>query len=227
MTTIYKLAEQAIKLIEGGTRATGSSLTFNEIKLACGQVINSLLKTDYLTINAAVKETIPNGTTIGLYEDIDVVSYNGKSKASLPIKPLKLPRNMGIWAIYPKYESTGSYDLDKEFIPLQMGQGALIKSQPLINDLMGQVGYENFGMDVIFTKDLKTLFPNIKLAMRLAIMDISMYGDYDPLPILPEQEWQVIQEVYKIYATQVVPDKLVDSTAEESKNIPISQQKSS
>jgi len=227
MTTIYKLAEQAIKLIEGGTRAAGSSLTFNEIKLACGQVINSLLKTDYLTINAAVKETIPNGTTIGLYEDIDVVSYNGKSKASLPIKPLKLPRNMGIWAIYPKYESIGSYDLDKEFIPLQMGQGALIKSQPLINDLMGQVGYENFGMDVIFTKDLKTLFPNIKLAMRLAIMDISMYGDYDPLPILPEQEWQVIQEVYKIYATQVVPDKLVDSTAEESKNIPTSQQKSS
>lgn len=272
--TIYRLAEQAIKLIEGGTRAAGSSLTFNEVKIACGQVINSLLKTDYLTVNSAMKETIPNGTTLGLYEGIDVFSYNGKSRATLPIKPLKLPRNMGIWAIYPGYvdcsntdtpsskggiskasineisifvppskDQTGigievgtkyqeftcpvTYELDKEFIPLQMGQGALIKSQPLINDLMGQVGYENFGMDVIFTKDLKTLFPNIKLAMRLAIMDISMYGDYDPLPILPEQEWQVIQEVYKIYATQVVPDKLVDPTVEESKNIPTSQQKSS
>lgn len=227
MTTIYKLAEQAIKLIEGGTRAAGSSLTFNEIKLACGQVINSLLKTEYFTINSAAREVIPNGTTLGLYENIDVVSYNGKSKATLPIKPIKLPRNMGIYAIYPKYETNGIYDLDKEFIPLQMGQGALVKSQPLINDLMGQVGYENFSMDVIFTKDLKTLFPNIKLAMRLAIMDISLYGDYDPLPILPEQEWQVIQEVYKIYATQVVPDKLVDPTVEESKNIPTSQQKSS
>jgi hypothetical protein len=92
---------------------------------------------------------------------------------------------------------------------------------------MGQVGYENFGMDLIFTKDLKTLYPNIKLAMRLAIMDISLYGDFDALPILPEQEWQVIQEVYKIYATQVVPDKLVDPTVEEAKNIPTSQQKSS
>lgn len=226
-STIYKIAEQSIKLIEGGTRAAGSSLTFNEVKIACGQVINSLLKTEYFTINAKVGEVIPNGTTLGLYEDIDVVSYNGKSKATLPIKPIKLPRNMGIYAIYPKYDSMGNYDLDKEFIPLQMGQGALVKSQPLINDLMGQVGYENFGMDVIFTKDLKTLFPNIKLAMRLAIMDISMYGDYDPLPILPEQEWQVIQEVYKLYATQVVPDKLVDPTVEESKNIPTSQQKSS
>jgi hypothetical protein len=227
VSTIYRLAEQSIKLIEGGTRAAGSSLTFNEVKIACGQVINSLLKTEYFSINAKVGEVIPNGTTLGLYEDIDVVSYNGKSKATLPIKPIKLPRNMGIYAIYPKYEANGIYDLDKEFIPLQMGQGALIKSQPLINDLMGQVGYENFSMDVIFTKDLKTLFPDIKLAMRLAIMDISLYGDYDPLPILPEQEWQVIQEVYKIYATQVVPDKLVDPTVEESKNIPTSQQKSS
>jgi hypothetical protein len=171
-------------------------------------------------------ETIPNGTTLGLYEGIDVVSYNGKSKATLPIKPLKLPRNMGIWAIYPQYDvNVDVYDLDKEFIPLQMGQGSLLKSQPLINDLMGQVGYENFGMDVIFTKDLKSLFPNIKLAMRLAIMDISMYGDYDPLPILPEQEWQVINEVYKLYATQVVPDKLVDPTVDESKGSPTIQQK--
>lgn len=225
--TIYILAEQAMKLIEGGTRSAGSSVTFNEIKIACGNVINQLLKTEYLSINGKVGEVIPNGTTLGLYENIDVVSYNGKSKATLPIKPIKLPRNMGVWAIYAKYDPSDiGYDLDKEFIPLQMGQGSLIKSQPLLNDLMGQVGYENFGMDVIFTKDLKTLFPNIKLAMRLAIMDISMYSDFDPLPILPEQQWQVVNEVYKLYATQVVPDKLVDPTVDESKNVPTLQQKS-
>ena len=226
VTTIYRLAEQTMRLIEGGAPSVASSITFNEIKIACGNVINQLLKTDYLNVNAALKETIPNGSCLGLYEDIEVFSYNGKSKASLPIKPLKLPRNMGIFAIYPKYTLNGIYELDKEFIPLQMGQGSLIKSQPLINDLMGQVGYENFGMDIVFTKDLKTLFPDIKLAMRLAIMDISLYGDYDPLPVLPEHEWQIINEVYKVYATQVVPDKLVDPTVEEAKNIPTVQQKS-
>jgi hypothetical protein len=227
VVTIYRLAEQALRLIEGGAPSVASSLTFNEIKIACGQVINGLLKTEHFSINEKMGEKIPNGTTLGLYEDIDVVSYNGKSKASLPIKPLKLPRNMGIYAIYPKFTGLGSYELDKEFIPLQMGQGGLVKSQPLINDLMGQVGYENFGMDLIFTKDLKTIYPEIKLAMRLAIMDINLYGDYDPLPILPEQEWQVVNEVYKVYATQVVPDKLVDPTVEEAKNIPTTQQKAS
>jgi hypothetical protein len=58
-------------------------------------------------------------------------------------------------------------------------------------------------------------------------MDISLYGDWDVLPILPEQEWQVINEVYKLYSTQVVPDKLVDPTVDETKNTPTSQQKSS
>jgi hypothetical protein len=227
VVTIYRLAEQCIRLIEGGNKAAGASITFNEIKIACGNVINQYLKTEYLSVNLKLGETIPNGTCLGLYEDIDVVSYNGKSKASLPIKPIKLPRNMGVWAIYPKYDPNGVYELDKEFIPLQMGQGALINSQPLINNLLGQVGYENFGLDVIFTKDLKTLFPNIKLAMRLAIMDISLYGDYDPLPVLPEQEWQIVNEVYKLYATQVVPDKLVDPTVDETKNTPTLQQKSS
>lgn len=224
-TTIYLLSEQAMKLIEGGTRSAGASITFNEVKLACGNVINQLLKTEYLSINGKVGEVIPNGTTLGLYEDIDVVSYNGKSKARLPIKPIKLPRNMGIWAIYPKYDSLGSYELDKEFIPLQMGQGALIKSQPLISDLMGQVGYENFGMDVIFTRDLPSEHEYVKVTMRLAIMDISMYSDYEPLPILPEQEWEVINQVYKLYSTQVVPDKLVDPTVDESKGIPTINQK--
>jgi hypothetical protein len=45
------------------------------------------------------------------------------------------------------------------------------------------------------------------------------------LPILPEQEWQVIQEVYKLYSTQAIPDKLVDPTVDESKGIPTIQQK--
>jgi len=226
VVTIYRLAESCLSLIEGGDMAEGSSLSFNEVKIACGNVINQLLKTEYFTINGKMGETIPNGTTLGLYENIPVVSYNGKSKASLPIKPMKLPRNMGIWAIYPKYNPTDvGYDLDKEFIPLQMGQGGLIKSQPLVSDLLGQVGYENFGMDLIFTKDLKAIYPNITLAMRLAIMDISLYSDHDPLPILPEQEWQVIQEVFKIYSAQPIPDKISDPTVEESKGIEMTKQK--
>lgn len=225
VVTIYRLAEQAFNLIEGGAPASASSISFNELKIAVGNVINQLLKTEHFSVNEKMGEKIPNGSVLGWYEGIPVTSWNGKSKATLPIKPLKLPRNMGVYAIYPKYTANGNYETAKEFIPLEMGQAGLLQSQVLINDMLGQVCYETFGLDLIFNKDLKSMFPDIVLGMRLAVMDISQYGDYDILPILPEQEWQVINEVYKLYSTQVTAGKIVDSTVKEDKGIPINQQK--
>lgn len=225
IVTIGRLAEEIKKLLDGGNPPLAAAVSYGEIKISIGQVCNSLLKTEYLQVNAPMREVIPNGSVLGLYEGIAVTSYNGKSKCTLPVKPLKLPRNMGVFAIYPKYRNIDSgYDLDNEYIPLQMGQAGLIKSQLMINDLLGQVGYEVFGNEVVFTKDIKQQFTEIKVAMRLAIMDISQYGDYDILPILPEQEWQVKQEVWKMYSQEPIPDKLVDSSVKQQKNIPVKQQ---
>jgi hypothetical protein len=223
--TIYRLSEAIHSLIEGGDPAAASSISLPELKIAVGQVINSMLKTEYFSVNIKMGEIIPNGSVLAFYEGVEVVSSNGKSQATLPIKPLKLPRNMGVWAVYPKYQTDSNYEYDKEFIPLQMGQGALIKSQPMINDLFGQVGYENFGDKLIFTKDIKALFPDVVLAMRLAIMDISQYGDYDTLPVNPEMEWDIITAVFKMFSAQPIPSKVVDATQKEDKGVPMSQQK--
>lgn len=225
--TIFRLAEQVISLIEGGDHKAASSISLPEIKIACGQVINALLKVDYFTTNLKMGEVIANGSVLGLYENIEVVSSNGKSQATLPIKPIKLPRNIGVFGVYPKYTLSDNYEYDKEFIPIQIGQYGMIKSQPMINDLLGQVGYENFGDKLIFTKDIKSMFPDVVLAMRLAIMDISQYGDYDILPLPPEYEWEVISQVYKMFSSQPLADKLVDSTSSEQKGVPLIQQKQS
>lgn len=225
VVTIGRLSEEILKMLSGGEIQAASNIDINEIKISIGQVVNSLLKIEHFNINEKMGETIPNGSVLGLYENISCETWNGKSKCTLPIKPLKLPRNMGIFAIYPKYTTNGNYELDKEYIPLQMGQGGLIKSQPMINDLLGLVGYENFGDQVIFTKDVKSLFPDMVVAMRLAIMDISLYGDYDMLPILPEQEMAVKEAVIKMYSGVGVADTLVDSTTKQQQNIPITQQK--
>lgn len=225
VVTIYRLAEEIKALLDGGNPPAASSISYNEIKISIGQVCNALLKVEHFTINEKMNERIPNGSVLGWYDGISVYSSNGKSKCSLPIKPLKLPRNMGVFSIYPKYNTDGNYELDKEFIPLQMGQAGLLKSQPMINDILGQVGYETFGGEIIFTKDIKALFPDVVLAIRLVIMDISQYSDTDILPILPEQEWQIKETVYKMYSTQPIPDKVIDSTVKENKGIPLAGQK--
>lgn len=223
-TTIYRISEECLKILSAGDIQVATNMSINEIKIAIGQVCNQMLKIEHFSVNEKMGEKIPNGSVLGWYEGIEVVSSNGKSKCTLPIKPIKLPRNMGIFAVYPKYDAFGNYDLDKEFIPLQMGQAALIKSQRLLNGLLGQTGYENFGNDIVFTSDIKSLFPNILIAMRLAIMDISQYGDFDPLPILPEQEWQVKKEVLQLFGGEGIADMLIDPTTKTQQNVPIRQQ---
>jgi hypothetical protein len=220
--TIYRLAEQVLSLIEGGDPSVASSISLNEIKISCGQVINQLLKTEYLGANMKLGETIPNASVIARYDQNVVSQYgNGASKTTLPVKPLMLPRNIGVWSIYVPDEP------DKEFIPLQMGQSSLLKSQLMINNLLGQVGYEVRGKDVYFTKDLTNGGNNTYVTIELVIMDIAQYGDYDILPIPPELEWQVVQEVYQLYITQPIADKVVSATTKEEKNVPIKQQSQS
>lgn len=221
VVTIYRLAEQAHSLIEGGDPQAASSIGLNELKISVGQVINKMLKADYMNTNLPMGEYIPNGAVLGLYENIQVVQDGtGMSKAYLPIKPLKLPRDMGVWSVYPSGQP------QNEFIPIQMGQQNMLRSQPMINDLFGQVGRETLGNVVRFTKDLTNGGgTRATVDMRLAVMDVSLYGDYDMLPVPPEWEWDIITEVYKLYSTQPVPDKVVDATMSELKGTPMNDQK--
>lgn len=218
-TTLFRLAEETLKILNGGSIQTATNVSLNEVKISICQVANSLLKTEHFSVNEQLGEKIDNGSVLGLYQGIAPVSYgNGRSKATLPVKPIKLSRNMGVFSVFMED------DISNEFIPLQMGQYNLIKSQALINDILGQIGYETFGLELIFTKDLPLLFPGKTLSMRLAILDFSQYGDWDVLPILPEQEWQIKNEVVKLYSGEPISDKLVDPSAKQSQKIPLTQQ---
>ena len=225
--TLYRLAEETKKLLDGGDSPLAASVSINEVKIAVCQVANSLLKTDYFQTNAAMGEAIPNGSVLGWYEGTECESWNNRSRIALPVKPIKLPRNMGVFGVYPKFTSDGYYDMDKESIPVQMGQMGLLKSQPLINNMLGQLTHEVVGGDIVFMNDIKSLFPNIQFALRLVILDFAEYGDYDILPLTADLEWEIKRQVVALYSGEPIPDKVVDSTAKEQKNIPVNQQKQS
>lgn len=220
VVTLGRLADECGRIIYGGNIPIAGKVSLFELKYSIGQVANSLLKIDYFQVNQRTREMIPNGTVLGLYENISISKYANKSQAILPIKPIKLPRNMGVFSIFDPLNP------DYEYIPLQMGQASLLKSQPLLNDLMGQVGYSNYGMQILFTRDISGPDPSnpTKVSMRLAIMDITQYGDYDPLPILPEMEFQIKQEVCKMYGALIPSDKITDPGHKEQRGIPTIQQ---
>ena len=218
-STLYRLAEECLKLLSGGKIPVATGVSLNEAKISICQIANQLLKIDYLEINARWGEMIPNGSVLGLYENIAVTKFKNRSQAQLPIKPIKLPRNMGVWSVFPSDEP------DKEYIPIEMGQWSLLQSQPLINDLLGQVGYEVYGNQVLFSRDLTVTGQSPTVSMRLIILDFSQYGDFDPLPILPEQEFQIKQEFVKLYGGEPIPDKTADPSVNEQKNVPVTQQR--
>lgn len=210
--TLFRLQEQIRKLLQGGEVSAAGVPSEGEIKLAICQAGNLLLKTDYAA-SLKMGEVIPNNAVVATYEDIAVTSLGaGQSKASLPVKPISLPRGMGLWSVYPKYTTNGRYVTKDEFIPMEMGIQNLLDSQAMINDVLGQTGYEKVDMEVYFNKDLKLLWPEIKLAMRLIVYDLSQYDDYDILPLTPEMETAVIGEVLRIYGVQLPSNKRVDAT---------------
>lgn len=225
--TKYRLAEEIQKLLQGGDIGAAAQPSLNEIKIAIGQAINTLLKTDYININLKMGEEIPNGTVVGWYEGIEINAWNGKSYSELPIKPIKLPKNMGVFAVYLKKDNNCWYDLDNELIPIDMGMSGMLRRQPLISTLLGQIGYSVYGTRIQYTQDITSLFPDATAAVRLIIMDIAEYGDYDTLPILPEHEFEVKRMVVEMYTKMPIPDKLSDPSVKEQKDIDIRQQRQS
>lgn len=216
-TTKYKIAEQIIKMLTAQSEAAASPFSINEIKIAVEQRANLLLKMEYFPINDKYRDTIPSGASVATYETNTVERYRKVSKIVLPAMPIKLPRNIGVYQII---DENGT-----EFIPIEMGQRSLLSSQLMINDLLGQTGYEVYGKDVIFSKDLTVPDETVNVVVRLIVLDISQYEDYDLLPIPADLEAQLIEQVYKMYVGRPTANLLVDSTSGEQTGVPIDKQK--
>jgi hypothetical protein len=141
---------------------------------------------------------------IGIYENVATISTTtGKSKAVLPITPISLPRNLGIYQIYD------SQHPDSPFIPLLAGQKALLKTDALLSDLLGQVSYEPKGTTIIFNKDLP-LYGISSITMELIVMDISLYGINDILPIPADYTAGIIEQLMTIFSAVVAEDAEVN-----------------
>jgi len=218
-TTKHKLAEEIQRHLNGGNVGAGTKFHLLELMGSVEQVANQILKMEYMNTNIPMGDLIPSGAAIATYDNIPVVQYKQTCKATLPCFPLKLPRNIGVYQII---DSNGC-----EFIPMELGQAALIKSNPILSNLSGYTGYECAGMDVLFTKDLTNPNEEVLVTIRLVVMDFSQYDEWDILPLSPEYEFQIKTAVIQLYSGEIVSDKLVDSGSKEQRGVPVDKQKQS
>lgn len=199
-TSKVRLAEQALYRISGGMVSVTSPVQLEDVIAAAGQIINTLFKTQHYTATLPSGDTMPNGLMLATYTGIVPTAYGEKSKAALPIMPIALPRDMGVYEIFVSKTRDNNQSIsDVSFIPLQPGHSNLLRSQTLISSLLGQIGFTRYGKDVVFEKNL-LLYDVTELTMRLAIMDIDSYSDTDSLPIPPDFENDVVDELVKRFA---------------------------
>ena len=189
MSTKRILGEQILYRYYGGYIDTKGPIQLEDVYKAIEQKVNSLFKLRHFDTTLPSGETIPDNLCIAVYENNAVTSLNnGKSKCTLPATPISLPKNVGIYQVYnPDYP-------DFAFIPIQKGQRSLLRTDSLLNDMLGQITYEPSNTELLFSKDLLLQdCPNVTI--ELCIMQISQYSETDRLPIPADFEQTIIDEI--------------------------------
>ena len=207
MATLFSISQQVMKMLEGSDPASAKKFAMAEVKRFIVQNINSIIKVQHFSEEMAGGEMIPDGTVLGEYDNVAVEPYKNVSRCTLPIMPIKLPMNIGVFHV------SKTDDIINGFIPFEAGQLQMLNEEPLISDLLGQVAYEVRGKYLIFNRNI-TLGDEVtkinEVYMLLAVKDLSLYGDWDLLPITSSMEVDVIANTYQMLSSQMQQNKKVD-----------------
>lgn len=194
------LSDQILYVLKGSWPDVAQSVQKEDVFKRIEQVINAMFSLQQFSMNLPSGETIPNNLALATYQDVAIVPfYSGKAKSTLPVMPVTLPRNAGINEIRPVISTASDRILGNPMIPLQAGQFYLLQADKLLNDLMGQIGYEVNGRTIIYQIDILALGIT-KVDMKLLVFDMSQYGETDILPLPSEMEDSVIKEVLQFFA---------------------------
>lgn len=211
MATLYSIAEATKGMLDRDP-ASASRPSINVIKSVAIQVINSMLGLQHFTKTMGGGENIPDGLALAAYDNIAVESYKNISRSVLPVMPVSLPLNMGIFHVGK------TDDIVNGFIPFQPGEMQLIGEEELISDLMGQIGYWPAGKYIYYSRDITVNgdYSINEVFMFLVVKDLSLYAEFDILPISSSMENDVIIGTYKQLSGQTLESKKVDVISKEA-----------
>lgn len=165
-------------------------IDLREVILLVGQSINKVLKLQVAESFKAGMIDVPKCNLIEYTCPVIAESGNARAYITLPVIPLNLPMDMGIWSISTSNGAMTPY------IPIP-AQDVLVFQGANLSYLEGKIGYYLQGKKVYFTKNI-TLTANgtvTSVVVNLLTMDLSQFGDNDVLPISPEVESAIIADV--------------------------------
>jgi hypothetical protein len=203
--TRYYLAEQVILSLKGGKYHVSSSIEIDDVIAYMRTIMPGIVKQEWFQMaNAPEGETLPQNLALSLHENIPVEPKGKRWISKLPVMPVFLPRNMGVFEIY------NPDDPDCVYIPILPGLWTSFVKDKLISDAGGQIFYETYGNIVEYKVNPKVN----AVSMKLVIQDISSYSDNDLLPISADHAKIAIDQAFQYFANQRPPAPISDPTTD-------------
>lgn len=163
---------------------TKETIDTREIKLLVGQSINRLLKSQTLERFNDGYIDIPRSSVITY--TVSTTTVNGVSELTLPVVPVSLPSDMGVWEVSPINDPFNPY------IPIPMMEAQVMQGTHA-KYLETLTGFLVDGMTLRFTNIIGSTV-NVKLLVH----DLTQFSENDILPISGDIESSVIEEVLNI-----------------------------
>jgi hypothetical protein len=191
-TTKYILGEQVQRIYSRFIDKNNVSdvLDLREIALLVNQSINKILKLQVAESFKAGLVDVPKCNLLEYTCAVTLDSPSSRAYITLPAIPLTLPMDMGLWSIAASAAPLTPY------IPIP-AQDALVFQGANVSALEQQVGYYIQGKRVYFTKDITQVANGsiTSVIVNLLVADFSKLTDNELLPISPEVETMVIEDV--------------------------------
>ena len=198
MITLRQIAQEVIRLESGGDSSNDSQLSEGYVIRFIRQASNKFLQTKVFE-----RLSVDDRSLLQLMIATYTVPVNGDSPnktITLPEFYMNLPFNKGLAAIAPVEDPTN------HFIPRH--NPAVSKYLPCANLDPGQVSYWTKGLTVYFD-DTQNEFS--KVLVDLVVASPDSIGVDDPLPIYPEQQYDLILMVRQMLQNRPIQDKILDN----------------
>jgi hypothetical protein len=193
-TTKYRLAEQALRIISGGTPTDDAQVTIQELEIAVAQAFAGIVRNRYFQAKNIGEQQI-NGDLIYSFRDVEVEKDTGLDLffATLPSTTISLPFDMGI------HQVSRMKDQRAAFVPLRNGHLALFNGLQS-EGLEGRIGYyvENdriYFVNMTVTNEVSTLL--MKLVVPLSVLGID-----DEVNIPDDIQAEIVSFVVQGYTQQ-------------------------
>ena len=201
--TKRKLAEQALRIIQGGAIRDDAEIDIREVMMNIEQERDKLVRQELFQL-LQMGENYISGSFVTSY-NVSVETDNVKDMyfSKIPVTPLSLPNDMGVVQV------SFIQDQYNPFIRMNTGQLGLYHGMPS-ESALGKVGFfiENSlefsqetsqGTKIFYNKGMKKKDCNKEILVKVVTVSEDIAPD-DIFPVSPEMQAVIVRNVVELYS---------------------------